>query len=306
MSPHCSCFHGPSHCGSKRGRGGGGGGGGERRGEERRGEERRGEERRGRGEERRGRGKEREGEGGRYREGGREREGEGGGGWKFKEGWWEGKLKQSLCAKLETTVMRVEDSQHSKQCRPNQTFPSHCVALKVILGLSLTAPCSLTYYNLRASPSNKLQTYLKEPLEDQQTILHFRRVGHLNLSCLWEKRSFCWLQHYCTNWTFGFTVDWNLWNAEIAPWLVPILSSLVLRLTNIWLGNGSVLSFQASLVYPCRLLPCRETMRQKSWGEDIMETRPWLIRKEGEVERRGFSAGEEPRYEASSRPVCSL
>ena len=124
--------------------------------------------------------------------------------------------------------MRVEDSEHSKQCRPNQTFPSHCVVLKVILGLSLTAPCSQTYYNLRASPSNKLQTYLKEPLEDQQTILHFRRVGHLNLSCPWEKRSFCWLQHYCTNWTFGFTVDWNLWNAEIAPWLVSILSSLVL------------------------------------------------------------------------------
>ena len=33
-----------------------------------------------------------------------------------------------------------------------------------------------------------------------------------------------------------------------------------------------------------------------------METRPRLIRKEGEVERRGFSAGEEPRYEVVSEP----
>ena len=206
MSPHCSCFHGPSHCGSRRRveeGGGGGGRGEERRGEERRGEERR-EERRGeerRGEERRGREKEREGdreregERGREREGGRERgrerEGEGGRGREKgeedensrreggEEGWWEGKLKQSLCAELETTVMRVEHSEHSKQCRPNQTLPPHCVVLKVIFGLSITAPCSQTYHYLRASPSNKLQTYLKEPLKDQQTVLHFRRVGHL-------------------------------------------------------------------------------------------------------------------------------
>ena len=45
-----------------------------------------------------------------------------------------GEVKQSLCAELETTVMRVEHSEHSKQCRPNQTLPSHCVVLKVILG----------------------------------------------------------------------------------------------------------------------------------------------------------------------------
>ena len=45
-------------------------------------------------------------------------------------------MKLNLCAELETTVMRVEDSEHSKQCRPNQTLPYnwHCAILKVILG----------------------------------------------------------------------------------------------------------------------------------------------------------------------------
>ena len=57
------------------------------------------------------------------------------------EDWWEGKSKQNLCAKLEITVIRVQHSEHSKECRPNQTLPYHwhCVVLKSIFHLSRTS-----------------------------------------------------------------------------------------------------------------------------------------------------------------------
>ena len=101
---------------------GGEGRGGEGRGGERRGEERGGEGRGGEGR----RGEERRGEERRGEERRTKVQGNG-------EGW---QVKLNLCAELETTVMRVEDSEHSKQCRSNQTLPYHwhCAILKVILG----------------------------------------------------------------------------------------------------------------------------------------------------------------------------